>query len=250
MTELENLLEELKSLEAEVTTQVVDEKVYIYCYKDFGNFFSKGMWYEIFKVVAGRVIHATTNRGPDVKIGMLDCFLKDESEVVPFSLDIVGGMPKVEKVIEHLDLKPIFEGQNALEAVKKLYQPKTTIGGTPTFILTQQKIAENGLKGNLALVFALQNVFEDFSNISVANLLEVVDEVVVNAILCLTKKPKQANEDYLLGITSNEYALIVKMISLRDVLDLSQYDELDRKTMNQVKKAHEDYLFLKSYGSY
>lgn len=88
------------------------------------------------------------------------------------------------------------------------------------------------------IVAALHDVIED-SSITFENLKELgFSEVVVDAIVSLTKNNGEAYEDFVLRVSNNDLARKIKIEDIKDNLNLTRLEKITDKDLIRIEKYH------------
>lgn len=92
------------------------------------------------------------------------------------------------------------------------------------------------------IVALLHDVLEDSSMTAEDLANEGIPKHLVNAVVCLTRKPGEDYSDFILRCSSNKMAARVKLEDLNDNLDVTRLkviSEIDRKRLNKYLQARE-----------
>jgi (p)ppGpp synthase/HD superfamily hydrolase len=96
------------------------------------------------------------------------------------------------------------------------------------------------------IVALLHDTIED-SNISAAYLLYVgFPEVIVDAVLSVTRKEGESYEDFIIRAKQNSIGKIVKLADLEDNLDIRRLPELGDNDLIRLNKYLRAYRYLKA----
>lgn len=94
------------------------------------------------------------------------------------------------------------------------------------------------------IVAVLHDVVED-TDITLDDLKKQgFSDLVVDAIGCLSKQDDESYEDFIKRIYVNDLAKKVKIVDIKDNLDLRRLSELSEKDLKRIKKYHEALIFL------
>jgi len=94
------------------------------------------------------------------------------------------------------------------------------------------------------IVAVLHDVIED-TNITVLDLMEQeLDEVLINAVVALTKDESESYEDYLIRVKNNLIARKVKVEDIKDNLDVTVLHTVSEKHRLRMNKYLNAILFL------
>lgn len=88
----------------------------------------------------------------------------------------------------------------------------------------------------------LHDIFED-TDTSVEELREYVDEEIINAVKILTRPQDVTYMDYINSITKSDniLAIIVKLIDLKDNMDITRFDNFNDISFDLLKRYHRAY---------
>lgn len=93
-------------------------------------------------------------------------------------------------------------------------------------------------------IAVLHDVVED-SNTSLSDLKAAgFTNEVITAVDCLTKRENETYDNFILRSSLNELARRVKIEDLKDNLDLTRIDSIDKKDLARVEKYHKALKFL------
>jgi hypothetical protein len=155
-----------------------------------------------------------TDEGMDYETQELLAILEDQS------FTEIGE--RENPLLAHFPVNPTHE--NVVEGVKSLYKEKVDEKGNPLFLELNRLYRIAGLKDEVGSLLLLRNVLNDFSNISIADLIFVFKPKLTNWILLL-------DSDDFDGIISNESTTLAYNIILKDALDLTKYVHFDAEEM-------------------
>lgn len=119
------------------------------------------------------------------------------------------------------------------------------MGGNP-YILHPLRIMNN-LKSygfEVMAIGVMHDVLEDSSYTTDDLLNEGFSARVVNTLTLLTHMGDQSYEDYILGISKNLDAILVKLEDIKDNSDITRLKGLRAKDFDRIKKYHTAYTFL------
>ena len=93
-------------------------------------------------------------------------------------------------------------------------------------------------------VALLHDVIED-SDISAQELYELgIPQHVVDAVVCLTKQPKESYQDFIERVKTNKLATKVKLADIEDNINVLRLKSLNNHDIDRIKKYHLAWQFL------
>ncbi|MBS4893770.1 MAG: hypothetical protein KHZ90_08345 [Veillonella parvula] len=140
---------------------------------------------------------------------------------------------------ELLEKSIIFATEKHMGQVDKSSQP---------YILHPLRVMENCLNIETKIVAVLHDILED-TDTTKEDLLEFLPEYLVNSIVEITKVENEAYEDYLKRVGSNYYATQVKLMDLKDNMNLDRLEKIEMKDMKRYLKYRKAVEYLKDYGN-
>ena len=149
--------------------------------------------------------------------------------------------------------------QIALNIIETAFAGKKDKGGRP-YIEHLKRVAENAKNyikedvchhEQLEVIGLLHDLLEDCSEWTKKHLESIFkDNLIVDSVERLTKKPELNYEQYIKNIQNNRYARAVKLADLKDNMDLTRLSELTEKDIERIKKYHKSYVFLLGDGCF
>lgn len=142
--------------------------------------------------------------------------------------------------------------QIALNIIETEFASKKDKGGKP-YIDHLKRVSENAknyFKGDdyyeqLEVIGLLHDLLEDCPEWTKKHLEAIFkDNLIIDAIERLTKRPELNYEQYIKNIRNNRYARAVKLADLKDNMDLTRLTELSEKDVDRVKRYHKSFVFL------
>ncbi|HFD2052182.1 TPA: GTP pyrophosphokinase [Clostridium perfringens] len=140
---------------------------------------------------------------------------------------------------ELLEKSIIFATEKHRGQVDKSGQP---------YILHPLRVMNNCPDIETKIVAVLHDVLED-TNATKEDLLEFLPEYLVNSIVSITKVENEAYDNYLERVSSNYYATQVKLMDLKDNMNLDRLDKIELKDMKRYVKYRKAVEYLKDYGN-
>jgi (p)ppGpp synthase/HD superfamily hydrolase len=93
-------------------------------------------------------------------------------------------------------------------------------------------------------VALLHDLLEDCPEWTAGALLALYPEHVVKAVVRLTRVPDQPYDDYIKQVSECLVAKRVKLLDLRDNMDITRLPELTEKDITRLRKYHEAFKTL------
>lgn len=140
---------------------------------------------------------------------------------------------------ELLEKSIIFATEKHMGQVDKSGQP---------YILHPLRVMNNCSNIETKIVAVLHDILED-TDAAKEDLLEFLPEYLVDAIVSITKINNEAYEDYLERVSSNYYATQVKLMDLKDNMNLDRLNKIEMKDMKRYLKYRKTVEYLKDYGN-
>lgn len=140
---------------------------------------------------------------------------------------------------ELLEKSIIFATEKHIGQVDKSGQP---------YILHPLRVMNNCPNIEAKIVAVLHDVLED-TNTTKEDLLEFLPKYLVTAIIAITKVENEAYEDYLKRVGNNYYATQVKLMDLKDNMNLDRLNKIEMKDMKRYLKYRKAMEYLKDYGN-
>lgn len=140
---------------------------------------------------------------------------------------------------ELLEKSIIFATEKHMGQVDKSGQP---------YILHPLRVMGNCPNIETKIVAVLHDVLED-TEATKENLLKFLPEYLVTAIVAITKVENEAYEDYLKRVGNNYYATQVKLMDLKDNMNLDRLEKIEMKDMKRYIKYRKSVEYLKDYGN-
>lgn len=118
--------------------------------------------------------------------------------------------------------------------------------GAP-YILHPLRLMSRLKSNNQKIVALLHDVVED-SNISIEDLARLgFSEEIINAIICLTRRPEESYEAFIKRASQNGIARLLKIEDLKDNLDLSRFQhQLSDQDLKRTQKYHSALTLLEN----
>lgn len=138
----------------------------------------------------------------------------------------------------------------ALEIAVNAHRGQTDLAGQP-YILHPLRLAAQAKSTNTIAVAILHDVVEDTS-VTLDDLRNAgIPEYIVNAVDCITwrQSENEPYKDYLLRVRSNDLSWEVKILDIRDNMNLARLPVVTKKDLNRVKKYHGGLAFLEGRAS-
>lgn len=140
---------------------------------------------------------------------------------------------------ELLEKSIIFATEKHMGQIDKSGQP---------YILHPLRVMNNCSNIETKIVAVLHDILED-TDAAKEDLLEFLPEYLVDAIVSITKINNEAYEDYLERVSSNYYATQVKLMDLKDNMNLDRLNKIEMKDMKRYLKYRKAVEYLSDYGN-
>lgn len=140
---------------------------------------------------------------------------------------------------ELLEKSIMFATEKHIGQVDKSGQP---------YILHPLRVMENCPNMETKIVAVMHDVLED-TETTKEDLLKFLPKHLVNAIVSITKVENEAYDDYLKRVGNNYYATQVKLMDLKDNMNLDRLEKIERKDMKRYLKYRKAVEYLKDYGN-
>lgn len=138
-----------------------------------------------------------------------------------------------------LEKSIIFATEKHIGQVDKSGQP---------YILHPLRVMNNCPNIESKIVAVLHDVLED-TDTTKEDLLEFLPEYLVAAIVSITKVENEVYEDYLKRLGNNYYATQVKLMDLKDNMNLDRLNKIEMKDMKRYLKYRKALEYLNDYGN-
>ncbi|HFD2033537.1 TPA: GTP pyrophosphokinase [Clostridium perfringens] len=140
---------------------------------------------------------------------------------------------------ELLEKSIIFATEKHMGQVDKSGQP---------YILHPLRVMNNCSNIETKIVAVLHDVLED-TDTTKEDLLEFLPEYIATAIVAITKVENEAYEDYLKRVSNDYCATQVKLMDLKDNMNLDRLNKIEMKDMKRYLKYRKAMEYLKDYGN-
>ena len=138
----------------------------------------------------------------------------------------------------------------AISIASQSFEEKKDKGGEP-YILHCLEVMNNISEKDdtYRIVAVLHDLVED-TNWTIDNLLNVGFTIeTVKAIACLTHNKGESYDDYILRISGNKIATVVKLADLEHNSCITRLKGIDNIDLTRMEKYHKSYMYLKSIYS-
>lgn len=134
--------------------------------------------------------------------------------------------------------------RKTIEFVKEKHKNQVDLAGKPYFFHLCRVM--NNVPSPFKEVAILHDIFED-TDTTVNELLNLgVKQDIINSVLILTKSKQETYRQYINRIKEYYIATVVKLVDLKDNMDITRLDELTEKDIDRLKKYHKAYIYLKN----
>jgi (p)ppGpp synthase/HD superfamily hydrolase len=133
--------------------------------------------------------------------------------------------------------------EKSLKIALKAHSGQLDKAGRP-YILHPIRVMNHMDTDEERAVALLHDVLEDSKYTEEDLLQQGIPEVVVNAVIALTKKMNESYEGFIERVLNNKLAVKIKKADLMDNMDLLRIKSIETKDLERVEKYHEAYKFL------
>lgn len=133
----------------------------------------------------------------------------------------------------------------AMKIAVEAYSGKKDKGGNP-YILHPLRVMMSFIDEEFRVIALLHDVIED-SNYSLDYLEDNrISNECIRIIDILTRKKYQSYEEYIIKISEDRKASLVKMIDLQDNMSILRLPHIMEEDINRIRKYHNAWNFLYS----
>lgn len=100
---------------------------------------------------------------------------------------------------------------------------------------------------NYATVALLHEVIED-GNVTLSELSARYDYAVVAAVDAISKRSNESYMTYIKRCATNKIACLVKLVDLKDNMDITRLQKLSKADFSRLAKYHKAYKYLHKYA--
>lgn len=134
--------------------------------------------------------------------------------------------------------------EQAIEIAARAHRGQQDRNGAP-YILHPLRIMTRMPTLETMIIAVLHDVVED-SDVTLNDLrTEGFSEAIVAGVDCLTRRPREAYEDYIERVQQNPLAIQVKLGDLEDNMNLQRLDRLQESDFKRVMKYHHTFQLLR-----
>lgn len=119
-------------------------------------------------------------------------------------------------------------------------------GGQP-YILHPLRVMGNCSSIETKIVGILHDILED-TETTKEDLLEFLPNYIVNSIINLTRLKNESYENYLERVSKDYYATQVKLMDLKDNMNLDRLNKIEMRDMKRYLKYRKALDYLNNYG--
>lgn len=136
----------------------------------------------------------------------------------------------------------------AREIVTNAFKGKLDKGGKP-YLTHLLRVSQNfEACTDEEIVALLHDLLEDCPEWTEERLREEFSDEIVDAVICLTKKPGEYYDVYIKRVKTNLIAVRVKIADLEDNMDIKRLSKpLTHKDWERLKKYHDTWIKLKEF---
>ena len=133
----------------------------------------------------------------------------------------------------------------ALGIIEHAFRDKTDLAGQP-YIDHLKRVEKRVSNKNedIKIIALLHDLLEDCPDWNEEVLRTFFYKEVVDAIVVLTKLKGEAYEDYIMRVSENRYATIVKVADLQDNMTLTRLTTIKDKDVKRLRKYLTAYHYL------
>jgi hypothetical protein len=134
---------------------------------------------------------------------------------------------------------PLTYGETK-KLVSSMFEGKVDKGKAPyvNHLFEVAKRCEEFGSDDVCIVALLHDSLEDIEDLSVADLLEMFSQKIVNSVLILTKKKGVPYSEYIDEVIKDPIAMRVKVKDLEHNLEVHRLSFLDNRDIERIKKYH------------
>lgn len=97
-----------------------------------------------------------------------------------------------------------------------------------------------GMADSIRIVGYLHDIIED-TDVTANDLLKIVPEDIVSGVVSVTRREGESYSEFIKRAGDNQYGRYVKLADLKDNMDITRLQKLDKEDFDRLKK------YLKSY---
>jgi len=133
----------------------------------------------------------------------------------------------------------------ALKIVEHAFRDKTDLAGEP-YVKHLKRVEQRLSNRNedIKIVALLHDLLEDCPEWNEQVLRTFFYQEIVDAVVVLTKLKGEAYEDYVMRVSENRYATIVKISDLQDNMNLTRLTTIKDKDVKRLRKYLTAYHYL------
>lgn len=129
--------------------------------------------------------------------------------------------------------------------VKEKHKNQVDLSGQPYFFHLQ-RVSKKLKNTSYKEIAYLHDIFEDTHTYDFELSSLGVAKWQIDVIKVLTRREKEQYEDYILRISEDPAARLIKIADLEDNMDISRLKTLDERDIRRLRKYHKAYIYLKN----
>lgn len=134
--------------------------------------------------------------------------------------------------------------EKAMQIAIKVHRGQLDKGGND-YINHPIRVSENCNSGDEKVVALLHDTIEDGDITADYLLMQGFPHDIVDAVLSVSRKRGEDYFDFIQRCKANPIGRRVKIVDLKDNMDITRLKELTEKDINRLKKYHKAYNILK-----
>ena len=150
--------------------------------------------------------------------------------------------------------------KTALNIVETTFAGKKDLAGKP-YIDHLKRVSQNAKNSTssqtyqfdeVEIVALLHDLLEDFSDKWSVSQINAIfkNALITDALNRLTKRENEEYHEYIVRVSGNYVAKMVKIADLKDNMDITRFNRpLNESDLARLKKYHDAYLFLTENGT-
>ena len=172
-------------------------------------------------------------------------FQKAAAEELSYPAGSTMGSEELDQFFDEETKRELDWYRKAEALAKKAHAGQTDKSGKDYYTVHVHAVSDMALEWGLyaATAALLHDTLEDTS-VTEEELRALFPPAIVDAVVCLTRKPEEEYMDYVRRCKHNAIAKPVKMCDLANNMDLDRIKEVTPKDQNRILKYARAYAFL------